>query len=132
MRQSERLSRLLELLKTRRFSSHQALLAALETQGVLSTQASLSRDLHRLGVQKVHGVYQLEAPGAEILIEPAGPHLLVLKTTPGAASAMAAEIDRLSLEGLVGTVAGDDTIFIATKDLKAQNQIHRALLEQLV
>ncbi|MBL4818122.1 MAG: hypothetical protein JKY15_02655 [Deltaproteobacteria bacterium] len=129
MKQSKRTQHLITLLQTRSFSSHEDLLAALEKRGVPSTQATLSRDLNRLSCQKVHGVYQLSKPTSQVQIQAAGPNLLVVKTRPGHASAVAAQIDANTLEGLVGTIAGDDSIFIATHDAKAQNQIHRALLE---
>ncbi len=130
MKQAERIHHLISLLKTQPFESHEALLEALEQRGVENTQATLSRDLNRLGVKKAHGVYQLPGTHAAIRIVPAGPNLLVIKTLPGRASAIAAEIDALDLDGLVGTVAGDDTVLIAIRDLKAQNQIQKALLEK--
>lgn len=131
MKQTERIHYLISLLKTKRFDSHEVLLEALKKAGVESTQATLSRDLNRLGVSKIHGTYQLPGTNSSVQITPAGPHLLVIKTLPGRASALAAEIDALVLEGLAGTLAGDDTIFIATLDLKAQNHIQKALLEKL-
>lgn len=130
MRQTERIHHLITLLKTKRFESHEGLLEALEGAGVDSTQATLSRDLNRLGVKKVHGVYRLPGSSASLQITPAGPNLLVLKTLPGRASALAAEIDGSMLDGMVGTVAGDDTIFVATRDLKTQNHIQKQLLEK--
>ena len=130
MKQTERTHHLIMLLKTRRFESHEALLEALEQAGVDSTQATLSRDLNRLGVKKAHGLYQLPGSNPSLQIIPAGPNLLVLKTLPGRASAIAAEIDAANLDGLAGTVAGDDTIFIAIRDLKAQNHIQKQLLEK--
>lgn len=130
MKQTERIHHLISLLKTQRFESHETLLEALWHLHIDSTQATLSRDLNRLGVKKVHGVYQLPGSHSTIQIIPAGPHLLVVKTLPGRASATAIEIDALNLEGLVGTVAGDDTVFIAVSDLKTQNQIQKTLLEQ--
>lgn len=132
MKQSERIQKLITLLKNSRWDSHEALLGALEKLGISSTQATLSRDLNRLGVQKVHGIYQLPGIDSSIEILPAGANLLVVKTLPGRASAIAAEVDAMMLPGLVGTIAGDDTIFIATTDLKSQNQIQKGLLEKLV
>lgn len=132
MKQTERIYHLISLLKTHRFESHEVLLEALEKIGVHSNQATLSRDLNRLGVSKVQGVYQLPGAHNSVQIIPAGPNLLVLKTLPGRASALAAEIDAAGLEGLAGTVAGDDTIFLATLNLKTQNYIQKSLLERFV
>ena len=130
MRQTERIHHLITLLRTKRFESHELLLEALEKMGIESTQATLSRDLNRLGVKKIHGAYQLPGLNSAIQITAAGPHILVLKTLPGRASVMAAEIDALSIEGIAGTIAGDDTVFIAVSDLKSQNFIQKALLEK--
>ncbi len=131
MKQPERIRQLIDLLKSKQFSSHEELLKALGKRGSPSTQATLSRDLIRLGVHKVHGIYTLGRSSNEFQITPAGPNLLVLRTTPGAASALAAKIDTMELSGLIGTVAGDDTIFVACSDAKSQNLIHKALLESL-
>ncbi|MES2503880.1 MAG: arginine repressor [Myxococcota bacterium] len=128
MKQSKRVSHLIKLLESREFESHEELLETLSAQGVPSTQATLSRDLNRLGIQKVHGMYTLRGH-SKIRIDAAGPNLLVVKTTGGGASALAAEIDGWDIAGLIGTVAGDDTIFIASKDVKSQLLIHKTLLE---
>ncbi len=129
MKQSERIRQLIELLKSKQFSSHVELLKALSKRGSPSTQATLSRDLVRLGVHKVHGIYTLGTSNHAPQITAAGPNLLVVKTSPGAASALAAKIDSAELSGLIGTVAGDDTIFVACADARSQNLIHKALLE---
>jgi len=121
---------LITLLRTKHFESHELLLEALEKMGIESTQATLSRDLNRLGIKKVHGTYQLPGLNSTIQITPAGPHMLVLKALPGRASVIAAEIDALNLEGIAGTIAGDDTVFVAVSGLKSQNFIQKALLEK--
>ena len=130
MKQPERIQHLISLLKTRRFESHEAILGALQERGSSNTQATLSRDLNRLGVQKIKGVYSLPNQNSSIQITPAGPNLMIVKTAPGHAMALAAEIDAAAFEGLAGTVAGDDAIFVATRDLSAQNHIQKALLEK--
>ncbi|MBH1988882.1 MAG: hypothetical protein I8H75_00815 [Myxococcaceae bacterium] len=131
MRQDLRIQHLLELLKSSAFSSHEEILFALQQRGVQATQATLSRDLMRLGIRKMHGAYRLPAHASAIQIKSAGSNLLVVQTPPGHAPAFAARIDAWALEGLVGTLAGDDAIFIACSDARTQNQIHKALLEQL-
>jgi transcriptional regulator of arginine metabolism len=52
-------------------------------------------------------------------VAPAGDHILVLRTPPGEAQGVALALDNLAPEGVVGTIAGDDTIFVATKDQAA-------------
>ena len=56
-------------------------------------------------------------------IKPAGQNLLVIKTEEGAASVVAGAIDQMNPDGIVGTVAGDDTIILATRNRTAQNKL---------
>jgi transcriptional regulator of arginine metabolism len=104
-------------------------LVALSEAGYEVTQATVSRDLQVIGAGKVDGdSYRLtdrpdpeEALGGlarsidEFVesIDASGP-LVVLKTPPGAAQVVAAAIDNAGLEGVIGTVAGDDTILVIT------------------
>jgi transcriptional regulator of arginine metabolism len=68
------------------------------------------------------------AGGRVRTVERAGPNLLVARTEIGAANVVALELDRQSLDGIAGTIAGDDTVFIATKNRSVQDQlIHRLL-----
>ena len=87
------------------------------TQGHDLTQSTLSRRLKRLGVQKVQGRYRrVEAPVAalpEVTLAVAPPNLLVLRTAPGFAQALALSLDAHPVAGLLGTLAGDDTVFVA-------------------
>jgi transcriptional regulator of arginine metabolism len=62
-----------------------------------------------------------------ITIAPAGDHLLVLKTPPGEASALGYAIDGLDLAGVVGSVAGDDTLFVALDGRAASTAVQRRL-----
>ena len=85
----------------------------------------MSRDLEELGVVKQHGHYTLpRANGTSarglLSLDQAGDSLVVARTLPGLASAVAVEIDAAALEEVVGTIAGEDTIFIAVRDAKAQ------------
>lgn len=106
------------------------LVERLAEAGVAATQATVSRDLEALGAVKVRGGYALVDGGgsvtaavrldrilAEWVIEiiPAG-SLLVLKTPPGSANLVANAIDTGNLEEVSGTIAGDDTIFVALSD----------------
>jgi transcriptional regulator of arginine metabolism len=58
-----------------------------------------------------------------LTVEPAGEALVVLHTSPGEANHVAVALDRLAWPEVVGTIAGDDTIFLAVKDAKAQRRI---------
>ena len=55
--------------------------------------------------------------------------ILVLKTLPGSAHAIAASLDRLRLPEIVGTVAGDDTLFVAVSDAAAMRKLRKRLTE---
>src|SRR3989338_5374110 len=112
MKQSERISKLIGVLQKGNFESQEALLKHVDC-----TQATLSRDLNRLGVRKVHGVYSLpEDKQMGLRIRTAGPHMLVIKTGPGGAMSLAFQIDQQNWEGLAGTLAGDDVVFVALAD----------------
>lgn len=94
--------------------------------GIGVTQASVSRDLDEMGVVKIRGVYSLpERNGRSsefgpVSLQPVGDNLIVAKTLSGLASAVTVQIDSAAIPGVVGTIAGDDTIFIAVRDRKAQ------------
>jgi transcriptional regulator of arginine metabolism len=116
------------------------LVARLRVHGFEVTQSSVSRDLRELGVAKVAGRYV--APREPVAaIEPAafdeiarnlrgaraaGPHLTVVLTREGAAQAVGLALDRAGWPELVGTVAGDDTLFVATAGAHEQTRLlHR-------
>ncbi len=63
-----------------------------------------------------------------VSVASAGDHLLVLKTPPGEAQGVALALDRLEPDGVVGTVAGDDTIFVAVIDAKTGHEVADRLL----
>lgn len=117
---------ILAILDGHPVASQGELVSLLEGRGIAATQSSVSRDLRDLGVARVAGRYlvpsqrEAEDPGvSEVLhflrgAKPAGPHLTVVSTTVGAAQTVAAAIDRAAWPEVVGTMAGDDTIFIAT------------------
>ncbi|MGP1309000.1 MAG: arginine repressor [Phycisphaerales bacterium] len=122
-----------DFLANREIHSQEQLRELLKEEGVDVTQATLSRDLRDLGVVKTPDGYVLPEPGAErflkvdrqhqvergirqhlIEAETAG-NLAVLKTAPGHAQALAVVLDGASVDGVVGTIAGDDTLFLACK-----------------
>jgi transcriptional regulator of arginine metabolism len=115
------------------------LVRLLKREGHAVTQSSVSRDLRDLGVAKVGDRYVLAedaaAPVADLsvvaafvrAVTPAGPNLTVIRTTIGSAQSVALAIDRARWPEVVGTLSGDDTIFIATGTARAQ----RAVLDRL-
>ena len=109
---------ILELLDGSPITDQGDLLARLAAKGHELTQSTLSRRLKRLGVQKVHGRYRRADAGAQVLlpgvsITEAPPNLLVLRTAPGFAQALGLSIDADPVPGQMGTLAGDDTVFVA-------------------
>lgn len=121
-------------LREYRVGSQEELAARLSLAGIAATQATVSRDLLELGAVKLkregsiryvmpdqvepgHAAAKLDRLLAEWVdaIIPAG-NLLVLKTPPGSANLVANALDAAGLEEVAGTLAGDDTIFVALSD----------------
>ncbi len=134
--------KILELVATRPMRTQDDLAEALSQEGWEVTQSSVSRDIATLGLVKVDGIYQRAAAArlheiadpnerrlAESLlaVDPAGDALLVLHTPPGEAQRVGSALDLLAWPEVVGTLAGDDTIFVATRHAAAQSTIQRRL-----
>ena len=125
MNKRDRQQKILSLIQAKPIGTQEDLRSLLEKTGVPATQSSVSRDLEQLGVVKHHGHYTLpRTNGAAVRgllsLDHAGEALVVARTVPGLASAVAVEIDAAALPEIVGTIAGEDTIFIAVSDSKAQ------------
>jgi transcriptional regulator of arginine metabolism len=134
MRKSLRQKRLLSLIKAKPFATQAELRDSLEKAGVPATQSSLSRDLEELGIVKQHGHYAVpRVTGATarglLSLDMAGENLVVAKTEPGLASAVAVDIDGATIQEIVGTLAGEDTIFIAVRDAKEQRAVIKKIWE---
>ena len=135
MHKTKRQQKIMSLIRARRIGTQQELTALLERAGFVATQPSVSRDLEELGVVKQNGHYTLPratdgaAARGLLGLEPAGDSLVVARCEPGLASAVAVEIDRGGVAEIVGTLAGEDTVFIAVRDRKAQRAAIRKVLE---
>lgn len=130
----ERQKRILNLIRAKRIGTQEELRAELERSGVPATQSSVSRDLDELGVVKHHGFYALpqangDAARGLVSLDIAGDVLVIAKCLPGRASAVAVEIDDAAMVEIVGTLAGEDTIFIATQDQKSQRAVMKRIWE---
>jgi transcriptional regulator of arginine metabolism len=116
------------IIRSRRIATQDDLLAALAAAGFRATQATLSRDLARLGARRVSRpeggtVYELTDGAAEgnglgalrglVAGITANASLVVIRTHPGSAPAIARAIDLAEVREVLGTIAGDDTIFVA-------------------
>jgi transcriptional regulator of arginine metabolism len=111
------------------------LVRLLSRAGHRATQSSISRDLRELGVAKQGDRYvlpsgQQAAPegfaavaGFVREVRGAGPSLTVIRTAAGAAQSVAIVIDRARWPEVVGTISGDDTIFVATDTVAAQRKL---------
>jgi len=126
MHKVERQNAIRELIQSQEFHSQIELTTRLADAGVVATQASVSRDLDEMGVVKAHGIYTLPGRNGRasefgpISLQTVGHNLIVAKTLSGLASAVTVRIDSAAIPGVVGTIAGDDTIFIAVRDHKTQ------------
>lgn len=111
---------ILELLSKNKIKNQNALVKALKDHGIEADQSTLSRTLNKLGVQKENGFYKIESEtkenGLKITVIP--PNLVVVKTLPGHAQALGYKIDSQSIAGLVGTLAGDDTVLCMIENPK--------------
>jgi transcriptional regulator of arginine metabolism len=139
--QSDRRNAILRLLRGGAVRRQSDLVSLLKRDGFEVTQSSISRDMRELGVLKAQGRYL--PPGDEVSraqgdfsavdrfvreVKPAGPSITVVKTSVGAAGSVAVAIDKAEWPEVVGTISGDDTIFIATQDAAAQRRLVQRLL----
>ena len=129
-----RQKQILNLIRAKRIGTQEELRTHLERSGVSATQSSVSRDLEELGVVKHHGTYALPHANSDkarglVGLDVAGDVLVIAKCLPGRASAVAVEIDDAAIPEIVGTLAGEDTIFIATRDQKSQRATMKKIWE---
>ena len=123
---TKRQQELVRLISAERISSQAELAERLRSRNFEVTQASISRDLDELGVIKLGGVYTMPVRPTDSSLfglrslDTSGNSLIVAKCDSGLASAAAVKIDAARIPEIVGTIAGDDTIFIAVKDSKGQ------------
>lgn len=135
MYKTQRQDALLNLISAERIASQTDLAKRLRSRNFDVTQASISRDLDELGIIKAAGIYTVpkKASGASAFglssLETAGDSLVVAKCDSGLASAATVRIDAARIVEIVGTIAGDDTIFIAVKDAKAQKTVVKKIWE---
>ena len=135
---ASRLALIQDLISAGDISSQGELVSLLSKKGVKVTQATLSRDLEILGAIKIQNgtaglCYAIPDDGSGTPITrdssrlgramselAAGidfsANIVVVRTSPGAASYLASTIDRSGLESIIGTVAGDDTVMLITRD----------------
>ncbi|MEX1093344.1 MAG: arginine repressor [Acidimicrobiia bacterium] len=146
MNKNQRQHKITDLLRNQPVTNQGQLVELLEHEGVVATQATVSRDLDELGAVKVKmgggdAVYAIpENPADRVVPEDllkrvlsnwvvdiqSSANIVVIRTPPGSAHVVASAIDRAGMPDVLGTVAGDDTMFVVTyegtdgKDLAAR------------
>ncbi len=130
---------LAKIIREQSVGRQSELVAMLRKHGHVATQSSVSRDLRELGVAKLGRRYVLPEPAAAVkndfstlkqfvsAVQTAGTNLTVLKTTVGAAQSVAVAIDTARWPEVIGTISGDDTIFIATAGAREQLKLGERL-----
>ena len=146
-----RLETLRMIISSQELGSQEELLGALQKEGFKLTQATLSRDLKQLKVAKaatMNGNYVYVLPNVTMYKRVSTPHQIkemmqvpgflsiqfsgnmgVIKTRPGYASSIAYNIDSSDIPQILGTIAGDDTIFIVIKQGVNEEEVVNALSE---
>lgn len=134
-RKSARQTAILQAVSQEEIATQNDLVRALKKRGVPATQVSISRDIAELGLIKAGGAYKAataeagahdpEMPLRTFVrrVDAAGPNLTVVRCDAGAAPRVGLVLDGLDMPGLVGTLAGDDTVFVASDSGAAQKRL---------
>src|SRR5215471_12946504 len=136
---------ILDLVRNREIASQEELLENLLARKIDVSQSTLSRDIQELGLAKSGGVYTvMEADAAPVsdesvrrllgdfLLEVAvAQNILVLKTAPANASVVAKAVDNAGWPEIVGSIAGDDTVFVLVRSPKEGKELRRRIMEYL-
>ena len=139
MNKAYRQGQILKLIRARGVHTQEDLARELrETLGIPATQVTLSRDIRELGLVKTtEGYRQVSARSGSDLAEVAAEflqdvrqaqNLIVLKTAPGHANALAVAIDTEGSPEVLGTIAGDDTILLIAQDAETASLLCRRFL----
>jgi transcriptional regulator of arginine metabolism len=141
---AQRQAILADTVRSRPIRTQAELVTSLRRAGIACTQASVSRDVRELGLVKRDGHYAPpNLPGADTVLQDyavsvatlirgmtaVGDHLVVVHTLPGTADGVGVFIDGKSWPGVVGTVAGDDTLFAAVADRTAADHLIERLTQ---
>ena len=136
---------ILELVRAHDIASQEELLENLLARKIEVSQSTLSRDIQELGLAKSGGVYTVMGGEpvrasddairrilreflSEVLV---AQNLVVLKTGPGHASTVARAVDGAGWPEIVGSIAGDDTVFVAVRVIKESREVADRILELL-
>lgn len=132
---------ILKLVRARHLHTQEELAEALRAQGVSASQVTLSRDIRELGLVKTPGGYSqtshpsapvvpsLDSVAREFLLDVRlAQNLLVLRTPPGHANALASALDHADWPEVAGTIAGDDTVLVVAPTVKAARSLRSKFL----
>lgn len=147
---AERQACLLSLIRENEISTQEDLVTSLNDRGFYATQATISRDIKDLGIIKIsakNGQQKYismeqggEAPSGRLMkvfaeavvqIDAAG-NLVIIKTLPGMAQASASALDSMRLPEIAGTIAGDDTVFVACRSAEQSQGLQNLLSKMMV
>ncbi len=134
MAKGDRQKAILSIIAEKNIDTQEMLSAELRARGFDTTQATVSRDINELGLRKVQsstGTKYISNSGASyegilssgITSMTVAGNLVVVKTISGVAMAVAAAIDNMKIDGVVGCIAGDDTIFIAVSSAEKTEHV---------
>lgn len=138
MNKAERHQQILKLVESSEVHTQEQLAQLLRSRGIDATQVTLSRDIRELGLVKTpKGYSNIGAPTPKFLSlarefmtsAVAAQNLVVIRTSPGHAMSLAIALDTEDYPNVVGTIAGDDTIFVAMPDAKLASSFARELAE---
>jgi transcriptional regulator of arginine metabolism len=122
---------ILELVRERPVQTQQELAQALAARGFSATQATISRDVQELGLVRTGRGYRVGTPvsvASELVLSITQVQfLVVVRTPPGTANLVARAIDESGLDGIAGTLAGDDTIIVVLGNGDAADNLRRFL-----
>ena len=142
MTKTYRQGQILKLIRNKRITTQEEIAHELAKQGIAATQVTLSRDIRDLRLVKTREGYQEMAPeetgpefallAAEFLLDVLiAQNLVILKTSPGHANSVAVSLDGERWPGVVGTIAGDDTILVIAPDSATAEAVQEKLLGML-
>ena len=137
-----RQGKILEIVKRRPVSSQAELADLLDGSSIRVTQSTLSRDIRELGLVKMRGVYQAPRPASvpprdalrrslQQLVVHSGVsgNILMIKTSPGSAHSLGVVLDAVEWPEVLGTVAGDDTVFVLLRNTRSGKRMLRRIEE---
>jgi transcriptional regulator of arginine metabolism len=142
MTKTYRQGQILKLIRGKRINTQEEIAHELAKQGIAATQVTLSRDIRDLRLVKTREGYQemaAEETGPEFALLAAeflldvliAQNLVILKTSPGHANSVAVSLDAERWPGVVGTIAGDDTILVIAPDSATAEAVQERLLGML-